>query len=83
MVLGLRFSREGQSHIGDTMVEAKLDIFKKLPDGQPIWIKAVNGFNEAKLQLTQLAASSPGDYFIFNTRTGQVIDENPCAAKVA
>jgi hypothetical protein len=52
------------------MIEMTLDIFRKLPDGQPMWIKAVDGFNEAKRQVSELAKLSPGDYFIFDTRTG-------------
>jgi hypothetical protein len=54
-------------------VGAKFDIFKKLPDGQPIWIKAVEGLEEAKRQVTQLATTCPGDYFIFNTRNNRVV----------
>ena len=48
-----------------------------------MWIKAVEGFDEAKRELSELAELSPGDYFIFNTRTGRVIAENLHAAKVA
>jgi hypothetical protein len=55
------------------MLDAKFDIFRKLPDGQPIWIRAVEGLEEAKRQLTQMAEASPGDYFIYNTRNGQVV----------
>jgi hypothetical protein len=55
------------------MMDVKFDIFKKLPDGQPIWIKAVEGLDEAKRQLDHLAANCPGDYFIYNTRNGRVI----------
>jgi hypothetical protein len=56
-------------------VDAKLDIFKRLPDGHPIWVKAVEGLEEAKRQLTELASENPGTYFIFNTRSGLVIGE--------
>jgi hypothetical protein len=52
---------------------AKFDIFKKLPDGHPLWVKAVEGLEEAKGQLTRLAASSPGEYFIYSVRNGCVI----------
>jgi hypothetical protein len=54
-------------------MSAKFDIFKKLPDGQPIWIKAAENLEEAKRQLSQMAAVSPGDYFIYNATNGQVI----------
>ena len=58
-----------------TVENAKFDIFKKLPDGHPIWIKAVEGLDEAKSQLRQMAQSSPGDYFICNLRNGNVITQ--------
>ncbi len=58
------------------MIGATLDIFRKLPDGQPMWIKAVEGFDEAKRQVIELAKLSPGDYFIFDTGTVRVIGES-------
>jgi hypothetical protein len=63
--------------IGETtMIGTTLDIFRKLPDGQPMWIKAVEGFDEAKRQVFELAKLSPGDYFIFDTRTSRVVARN-------
>lgn len=64
------------------MIGTTFDIFRNLPDGQPMWIKAVKGFDEAKRELSELAELSPGDYFIFNTRTGRAIAENHHTAKV-
>ncbi len=55
------------------MRDGKFDLFRKLPDGQPIWIRAVEGLEEAKRQLSQMAETYPGDYFIYNSRNGQVI----------
>jgi hypothetical protein len=52
---------------------AKFDIFKKLPDGHPLWVKAVEGLEEAKAQLARLTASSPGEYFIYSVRNARVI----------
>lgn len=54
-------------------MSAKFDIFKRLPDGHPVWVKAVESLEEAKRQLTQIAETSPGDYFIFSAREGRVI----------
>lgn len=55
-------------------MEGKFDIFKKLPDGNPIWVKAVIGLEEAKRQLEQMTKTTPGaEFFIYNTRNGQVI----------
>ena len=55
------------------VVDAKFDIFKKLPDGRPIWVKAVDGLEEAKKQLARLAVSSPGEYFIYSARNGGIV----------
>ena len=63
------------------MIGTTLDIFRKLPDGQPIWIKAVEGFNEAERQVSELAQLSPGDYFIFDTRTGRVVTRDLLAER--
>jgi hypothetical protein len=52
---------------------AKFDIFKKLPDGNPLWVKAVEGLEEAKAQLARLAATAPGEYFIYSVRNACVV----------
>jgi hypothetical protein len=52
---------------------AKFDIFMRLPDGQPIWIKAVESLEDAKRLLKQFASNTPGEYFIFDAGNGQVI----------
>jgi len=54
-------------------MELKFDIFMKLPDGKPLWVEAVEGFENAKLQLEKLVETTPGDYFIFNSRTGEIV----------
>ena len=54
-------------------MDAKFDIFRRLPDGQPIWVKAVHGMEQAKEEILQLAAKYPGNYFIFDTRNGNMI----------
>jgi hypothetical protein len=52
---------------------AKFDIFMRLPDGPPIWVKAVESLEEAKHQLLKIAQEAPGEYFIFNARNGRVV----------
>jgi hypothetical protein len=60
----------------------KFDLFMKLSDGHPIWIKAVEGLEEAKGELQQMAVAAPGDYFIFDTTNGRIISagEGTCPA---
>jgi hypothetical protein len=54
-------------------VSAKFDIFRRLPDGNPMWIKAVESLEEARRQLIQMSEKDPGEYFIFNTLNGQTL----------
>jgi hypothetical protein len=58
--------------MGALMV-AKFDIFKRLPDGHPLWVKAVEGFEEAKQQLARLADNSQDEYFIYSAQKGCVV----------
>jgi hypothetical protein len=58
-------------------VNAKFDIFKKLPDGHPIWVTAVVGLEEAKRQLADMVRTEPGEYFIFSIRNGEVVPTSP------
>jgi hypothetical protein len=54
-------------------MKTKFDLFLRLPDGQPVWIKAVDTLEDARNQLAGMAARAPGNYFIFNSRNGQLI----------
>lgn len=53
-----------------------LDIFKRLADGQPEWVEAVAGLEEAKARMTRLNSNSPGDYFIYSVADQTVIVES-------
>jgi hypothetical protein len=53
-------------------MEVKVDIFLRLPDGKPLWVEAVEGYEKAKVHIQKLIQVSPGDYFIFDSRTGQI-----------
>jgi hypothetical protein len=54
-------------------VSYKLDIFQKLGDGQLLWLKTVEGVEEAQAQLRQIAEKNPGNYFIYDARIGCTI----------
>jgi hypothetical protein len=54
-------------------MEMKVDIFLRLPDGKPLWVEAVEGYDKAKLHIQTLLQVSPGEYFIFDSRTGQIL----------
>ena len=53
-----------------------LDIFKRLADGQPEWVEAVAGLEEAKARMTRLNSNSPGDYFIYSVADQAVVVES-------
>ena len=61
-------------------MDAKFDIFKRLPDGHPIWVKSVDGLEEAKNQLARLSVSSPGEYFIYSARYGGIVQGRMAAS---
>lgn len=67
------FTSEAITNPMGAVMDAKFDIFKRLPDGHPIWVKAVDGLEEAKNQLARLAVSSPGEYFIYSARNGGIV----------
>jgi len=54
---------------------ANFDIFLRLPDGQPVWIKAVDSLEEAGRQLAEIKARLPGEYFIFDASNSQMLTE--------
>jgi hypothetical protein len=56
-------------------MEMKFDIFLRLPDGKPLWVEAVEGYEKAKVHIQKLTQASPGEYFIFNSKTGQILQE--------
>jgi len=49
------------------------DIFRKLDDGAPLWIKQVATLDEAKLSLEALFSNTPGEYFIRDASKGEII----------
>ena len=57
----------------ETAMKCKVDIFKRLPDGQMVWVRAVESMDEARLQLKRLEYINPGEYFIYDNRFGGII----------
>jgi hypothetical protein len=57
------------------MVTKSYDIFQRLPSG-PIWIQAVQGFEEARRRLVLLRTESAGDYFVYDTERAEIVAES-------
>ena len=49
------------------------DIFSGMPDRDAVWVKAVDGIEEVKAQIEQIAADEPGDYFVFHVASREVL----------
>jgi hypothetical protein len=50
-----------------------LDILKRQKDGSFVWIEAASDVNVAEQRLSQLVSISPGEYFVFDQRTQQIV----------
>jgi hypothetical protein len=56
-----------------SIMETIFDIFRRLPDGKPLWIESVQGLHAAKDRLSHLLSATPGEYFIYSEKSGGVI----------
>jgi hypothetical protein len=48
------------------------DIFIRLPDGHPVWMEAIENFEQARKRLRQVARNAVGDCFIYSEKKGIV-----------
>ncbi|HEY2823209.1 MAG TPA: hypothetical protein VGJ06_19355 [Candidatus Acidoferrum sp.] len=54
-------------------MSASFDILKRHGDGSLIWLEAASELAHAKDRLQQLYAVSPGEYFVFDQKSQQVV----------
>jgi hypothetical protein len=57
------------------MNAALYEIFRKDLLGTPVWMESVQDIETAKLRVVELAARSPGEYFVFSQETKEIISE--------
>ena len=50
-----------------------LDILKRTEDGSFVWLEAAHDLALAKARLQQLVDRGPGEYFVFDQRTQQIV----------
>jgi hypothetical protein len=50
-----------------------LDILKRQEDGSFIWIEAARDVELAEERISQLASTAPGEYFVFDQHTQQIV----------
>lgn len=58
-------------------MEPIFDIFSRLPDGSPLWVESIAGFEQARRRLSGLERVHPGEYFIYSEQRGGVICRVP------
>jgi len=69
-----------QSSLGPTLFRGKeamalspFDILKRHEDGSFIWLEAAQNLQAAQARLQELCARAPGDYFIFDQKSQQIV----------
>jgi hypothetical protein len=50
-----------------------LDILRRQNDGGFVWIEAARDVNAAEERISKLADKEPGEYFVFDQRTQQIV----------
>jgi hypothetical protein len=64
-------------HHEEATMNYKFDIFKRLPNGNTLWITAIDDLREAEKRMSRLALISSGEYFIYLQGKGIVAELNP------
>jgi len=55
------------------MFLSSFDILRKDRGGKPVLLAVVVDLETARLRLSQLASLMPGEYFVFDPRTHQIV----------
>jgi hypothetical protein len=55
------------------MSSASYDILRRHSDGSFIWLEAASELSHAKDRLQQLFAATPGEYFVFDQKSQQIV----------
>ena len=50
-----------------------LDILRRQGDGGFVWIEAARDVHAAEERISKLADKEPGEYFVFDQRTQQIV----------
>jgi hypothetical protein len=54
-------------------MSASFDILRRHNDGSLIWVEAASELSHAKDRLQQLNAATPGEYFVFDQKSQQIV----------
>jgi len=53
------------------------EIFRKDLLGTPVWMEAVQDLETASRRVRELAARSPGEYFVFSQESQEIVSSTP------
>jgi hypothetical protein len=65
-----------ESFFGGERMLLAYDLFERLPDGQPMWVKAVASMDDARALITNLVLSrgaAAKDFFVYDVKRGAVV----------
>jgi len=63
--------------------EPRFDIFSGTTEKDAIWIEAVSGLANARKRMEELAAKSPGRYFVFSVSSHTVLAQTDTSKALA
>jgi hypothetical protein len=55
------------------MAEPTFDIFRGTTDKDAVWVEAVTGLSDARRRMEEIAAATPGRYFVFGLESNAVL----------
>jgi hypothetical protein len=65
------------------MVTQSYDIFRRGAAGDHIWVEAARDLESAKSRIIELSAERPGQYVVFNQRSGRMVSSGTVVASPA
>ena len=65
------------------MDEATFDIFSGAPEEHGLWVEAIEGFSNARQRMREIAAETPGTYFLFSGSSQSILARTRTLKKLA
>jgi hypothetical protein len=62
------------------MIAQPYDIFRRGATGDHVWVEAVRDLETAKSRIIELSAETPGQYVVFNQRSGRMVSSGTVVA---
>jgi hypothetical protein len=65
------------------MVSPSYDIFRRGAAGDHVWVEAARDLESARSRIIELSAERPGQYVVFNQRSGRMVSSGTVVASPA